>query len=277
MVVYQANNGGIWPNGPITLKSVCGIYVNTPIRGPWIEYVEYDTDKSCTVYVAEDPFDWWIVIIPVAVLILVVPIIIWKCRKRDPVVPETGDAGDLLFLCDLQPGHEGALWKQPAQHPDAPPSPNQAFNEVQGLDSKWKGTTPPDSQTMVERLNTFDDLGDLPLASRPSTKGSAHSEDPLVLVDLEEETAEAELALQAALEDEEMELYMYQDRPFSQASSRSDTSVLSMGSLNIESSKPSESRPAGIGSMSDSDAVSLADSDFTSLASPDDIRRKPQL
>lgn len=122
--------GGIWPEGPMTVYALCGIYVNTPIRGPFIEYVEYITSDGCDVNVAEDPFNWWILAVPCVALLCCIPLAWWKCRARDPVVPETGEAGKVLSVCEFKTGKEGELWKVDEQPYTT--SPVEAFEAPVG-------------------------------------------------------------------------------------------------------------------------------------------------
>lgn len=73
-------------------------------------------------------------------------------------MPETGQAGDLLSVCNLKSGLEGQLWKHQR-----------------------------DTATPIEAINlkpNSDGHADL-AASRPSTQGSSR-QDPLELIDLEE-------------------------------------------------------------------------------------------
>jgi len=98
-----SHSGGIWPAGPIKLKSKCGITLSNKIRGPYIEYVTYETDSGCAINVAEEPLNLWI--LAMVLVLLLIPCVITcrlQCIPRAPLKPLTD--GVLLVLQEDGPG-----------------------------------------------------------------------------------------------------------------------------------------------------------------------------
>jgi len=88
------SGGGIWPEGPITLKSRCGIDLRNPIRGPWVEFVTYETGDGCSIKVASDGFEWRFFAGVVLLCCCAMPCVYSMLSGRAPKKP----LGDLALL-----------------------------------------------------------------------------------------------------------------------------------------------------------------------------------